>query len=238
MVLDPERLDVWQKTSQPLSAGGVKREGRRRLYLLHPRRGLSGSIRAGGLLPSSEKSWREVRERETNASSEPTKVRPNPLTSLQFATHHQLPKRCSNPTTLPSPSPCHPHLPPLRVRRATRSKMATPFSPAELSSSLAEIASWGLSSYEILPEAFCKPSEARASLALLEPGDTALVAVSPAGWKVCLRSVVDYGVGPCSFSLLSSRLVLGANGVIGARCRGCQRTARRRTTRCLRPSTT
>ena len=67
------------------------------------------------------------------------------------------------------------------------------FPTSELSTALSEV-SWGLLSYSILPATFCVTDEARASLELLEVGDTALVAVSSAGWKVCLRSVVDYGV--------------------------------------------
>ncbi|KAL8280994.1 hypothetical protein RQP46_006673 [Phenoliferia psychrophenolica] len=66
------------------------------------------------------------------------------------------------------------------------------FPSTELSRSLSEV-SWGITSHSILPAAFCAPGEARASLSLLEAGDTALIAVSTSGWKVCLRSVVDYG---------------------------------------------
>lgn len=74
------------------------------------------------------------------------------------------------------------------------------FASTELQTALAEVG-WGLTAWEVLPAAFCAPGEARAKLELLEAGDTALVAVSTAGWKVCLRSVVDYGVSSCRLAL-------------------------------------
>lgn len=73
-----------------------------------------------------------------------------------------------------------------------------PFSTDELSTALNEVASWGLSSFDLLPPQFCPPNEARAKLVLLEEGDSAVVGVSEKGWKICLRSVADYSVRFCA----------------------------------------
>ncbi|KAK4053068.1 hypothetical protein OIV83_001803 [Microbotryomycetes sp. JL201] len=75
------------------------------------------------------------------------------------------------------------------------------FSSDELERALKEVASWGLSSYTILPRSMCATdAEARAQVELLDganaihgnnarQADSAVISVSDQGWKVCLRSI-------------------------------------------------
>ena len=70
-------------------------------------------------------------------------------------------------------------------------------SAAELAQALSEISSWGLRSespYQVLPAQFCGPSESRAKVELLEDGECAVIGVSDKGWKIHLRTVVDFSV--------------------------------------------
>lgn len=152
----------------------------------------------------------------------------HPAHNLDSDTLAFLPTLHPNPTPDSFPTALNPssaHSPPHSMSAAA----PRGFPSSELQTALSEVG-WGLTAWEVLPAAFCAPNEARAKLELLEAGDTALVAVSVAGWKVCLRSVVDYGVRVC----LSARTKDGAD----PGSRGCRRTARRRTTRRSRRSTT
>lgn len=77
------------------------------------------------------------------------------------------------------------------------SEMAASFSADELTTALSEVAAWGLRSqspYQVLPPQFSPPNESRAKVELLEDGDSAVIGISDKGWKIYLRSVVEFDV--------------------------------------------
>lgn len=79
--------------------------------------------------------------------------------------------------------------------------MAASFTADELTTALSEVSTWGLRSespYQVLPPQFSPPNESRAKVELLEDGDSAVIGVSEKGWKIYLRSVVDFDVSSCS----------------------------------------
>jgi hypothetical protein len=90
---------------------------------------------------------------------------------------------------LAAASPCSPDL-----SCSTLKMSPAAFSSEELISALNEVALWGLTAFTVLPSQFSPPNESRAKVELLEEGESAVVRVSEKGWKVCLRSVVDFNV--------------------------------------------